>query len=80
MGKIGLGIGIAKKGWGLLGKALSKSKSKTSSTLNSVKGKYNIGNASKVKNKAAQSKMETSAFDAKQSSKKFKESVDKVFK
>jgi hypothetical protein len=73
-------VGIALKGFG---KALMKNKTvqkKVSDTIKSVKGKYNIGNANKVKNKAAKSKMETSAFEAKQASKKFKESVDKVFK
>jgi hypothetical protein len=73
-------VGVALKGFG---KALMKNKTvqkKVSDTIKSVKGKYNIGNASKVKNKAAKSKMETSAFEAKQASKKFKESVDKVFK
>jgi hypothetical protein len=73
-------VGIALKG---LGKALMKNKTvqkKVAATIKSVKGKYNIGNASKVKNKAAISKMESSAFDAKQASKEFKKSVDKVFK
>ena len=73
-------VGVALKGFG---KALMKNKTvqkKVSDTIKSVKGKYNIGNASKVKNKAAKSKMETSGFEAKQASKKFKKSVDKVFK
>ena len=73
-------VGVALKGFG---KALMKNKTvqkKVSDTIKSVKGKYNIGNANKVKNKAAKSKMETSAFEAKQASKKFKKSVDKVFK
>ena len=73
-------VGIAVRGFG---KALMKNKTvqkKVSDTIKSVKGKYNLGNASKIKNKAAKSKMETSAFEAKQASKKFKKSVDKVFK
>jgi hypothetical protein len=77
---VGAVVGIALKGFG---KALMKNKTvrkKVAETIKSVKGKYNIGNASKIKNKAAKSKMETSAFDAKQSSKNFKKAVDKVFK
>jgi len=77
---VGAAVGIALRGFG---KALMKNKTvqkKVSDTIKSVKGKYNMGNASKVKNKAAKSKMETSAFEAKQASKKFKKSVDKVFK
>ena len=40
MGKIGLGLGIAKKGFGMLGKAFSKSK--TSNTISSVKPGKNL--------------------------------------
>ena len=72
-------FGAALRGFGAIMKNKTVQK-KVSDTIKSVKGKYNIGNASKVKNKAANSKMESSAFDAKQASKEFKESVDKVFK
>jgi len=40
VGKIGLGLGIAKKGFGMLGKAFSKSK--TSNTISSVKPGKNL--------------------------------------
>ena len=40
MGKIGLGLGVAKKGFGMLGKAFSKSK--TSNTISSVKPGKNL--------------------------------------
>ena len=39
---------------------------------------YNIGNASKIKNKAAIANLKKSTFEANQSSKKFKEAVDKL--
>ena len=51
-----------------------------SKAMSSVKGKYNIGNASKIKNKAAIAKLKKSTFEANQSSKKFKEAVDKLDK
>tara|TARA_B110000196_G_scaffold230270_1_gene198820 strand:+ start:111 stop:311 length:201 start_codon:yes stop_codon:yes gene_type:complete len=51
-----------------------------SKAISSVKGKYNIGNASKIKNKAAIAKLKKSTFEANQSSKKFKEAVDKLDK
>ena len=49
-----------------------------SKAISSVKGKYNIGNASKIKNKASRANLEASIFNYKQSSKKFKEAVDKL--
>ena len=58
-------------------KSLSPKK-KISTTISSLKGKYNIGNASKIKNKAAIAKLKKSTFEANQSSKKFKEAVDKL--
>ena len=61
-------------------KNIFKSGKKTSKTISSLKGKYNIGNASKIKNKAARANLEDSAFKANQSSKKFKEAVDKLDK
>ena len=72
-------LGAALRGFGAIMKNKTVQK-KVSDTIKSVKGKYNIGNASKVKNKAAESKMKNSAFEAKQASKEFKKSVDKVFK
>jgi hypothetical protein len=48
VGKIGLGLGIAKKGYGILGKVFSKSKSKASSTINSVKPVANKDSAHKI--------------------------------
>jgi hypothetical protein len=72
-------LGAALRGFGAIMKNKTVQK-KVSDTIKSVKGKYNIGNASKVKNKAAESKMKSSAFEAKQASKEFKKSVDKVFK
>ena len=55
-------VGVAVRGFG---KALMKNKTvqkKVSDTIKSVKGKYNLGNASKIKNKAAKSKMENFCF------------------
>tara|TARA_R110000764_G_scaffold153394_1_gene241319 strand:- start:164 stop:391 length:228 start_codon:yes stop_codon:yes gene_type:complete len=58
-------------------KSLSPKK-KISTTISSLKGKYNIGNASKIKNKASRANLEASAFNFKQTTKKFKEAVDKL--
>tara|TARA_R110000796_G_scaffold201991_1_gene318239 strand:+ start:240 stop:443 length:204 start_codon:yes stop_codon:yes gene_type:complete len=51
-----------------------------SKTISSVKGMYNKGASKKIINKKPEVTMKNSAFEAKQSSKKFKESADKVFK
>ena len=66
---------LAKKGLGLLGK---KTITKIPSTISNVKGKYNIGNAGKIKNKAAVSNLNKSTFEVNQASKKFKAAVDKL--
>ena len=49
-----------------------------SKTISRVAGKYNIGNAGKIKNKAAVSNLNKSTFEVNQASKKFKAAVDKL--
>ena len=60
-------------------------KPKVSETITSVKGKYNIGSADKIKSKAAKSKLESASFHlgrtfskTDKSLKKLKKSVDKT--
>jgi len=68
MGLLGLGLKL---------KNVLKTK-KVAETITSLKGKYNIGNAGKIKNKASRANLEASIFNYKQSSKKFKEAVDSI--
>jgi hypothetical protein len=49
-----------------------------SKTISKVVGKYNIGNANKIKNNAAKANLESEAFNFKQTTKKFKAAVDKL--
>ena len=66
---------LAKKGLGLLGK---KAITKIPNTISNVKGKYNIGNASKIKNKASKANLEKVTLEVNQAAKKFKEAVEKL--
>ena len=68
MGLLGLGLKL---------KNVLKTK-KVAETITSLKGKYNIGNAGKIKNKASRANLEAAIFNYKQSSKKFKEAVDSI--
>ena len=63
----------------------SKGSKKISETITSVKGKYNIGSADKIKSKAAKLKLESAKFHldrtfskTEKSLKKLKKSVDKT--
>ena len=75
MGLLGLGLKL---------KNVLKPK-KVSKTITSLKGKYNIGSAGKIKSKAAKSKLESAKFHldrtfskTEKSLKKLKKSVDKT--
>ena len=75
MGLLGLGLKL---------KNVLKTK-KVSPTITSLKGKYNIGSAGKIKSKAAKSKLESAKFHldrtfskTEKSLKKLKKSVDKT--
>ena len=59
MGKIGLGLGVAKKGFGMLGKAFSKSK--TSNTISSVKPGKNLKKKRDIQDSVVKSKDKTMA-------------------
>jgi len=48
--------------WNLAKGAYSWGKSKISPTITSLKGRYNIGSADKVKSKAAKSNLESASF------------------
>ena len=75
MGLLGLGLKL---------KNTLKSK-KVAETITSLKGKYNIGSADKIKSKAAKSKLDAAKFNLERtfsktdkSLKKLKKSVDKT--
>ena len=75
MGLLGLGLKL---------KNVLKAK-KVSKTITSLKGKYNIGSADKIKSKAAKAKLESVKFNlgrtfskTDKSLKKLKKSVDKT--
>ena len=75
MGLLGLGLKL---------KNVLKTK-KVSKTITSLKGKYNIGSADKIKSKAAKLKLESAKFHldrtfskTEKSLKKLKKSVDKT--
>ena len=73
--------------WKAVGSAVGKKifTPKVSKTITSLKGKYNIGSADKIKSKAAKSKLESASFHlgrtfskTDKSLKKLKKSVDKT--
>ena len=51
-----------------------------SKTISKVVGKYNIGNAGKIRNKAAISNLNKSTFEVNQAGKKFKSVVGRLGK
>ena len=60
--------------WGPKGsKAISK-------TITSLKGKYNIGSADKIKSKAAKSKLESAKFNLERTFSKVDKSLEKLKK
>ena len=55
-------------------------KGKVSDTITNLTGKYNIGAANKIKNKASAARIRNTSFDIKQTAKKLGESMDKLGK
>jgi len=53
---------------------------KTSPTITSLKGKYNIGSADKIKSKAAKSKLESVKFNLERTFSKVDKSLEKLKK
>ena len=53
---------------------------KTSPTITSLKGKYNIGSAAKIKSKAAKSKLESTKFNLERTFSKVDKSLEKLKK
>ena len=72
------GVGIAKAGWGIV-KNVIKPK-KVSDTIINLKGKYNVGSANKIKNKASASRIRDMSFRVKQTAKKLGDTMDKLGK
>ena len=70
MGLFGLGLKL---------KNTLKAK-KVSETITSLKGKYNIGSADKIKSKAAKSKLESTKFNLERTFSKVDKSLEKLKK
>ena len=70
MGLLGLGLKL---------KNVLKAK-KVSETITSLKGKYNIGSADKIKSKAAKSKLESTKFNLERTFSKVDKSLEKLKK
>ena len=70
MGLLGLGLKL---------KNVLKAK-KVSETITSLKGKYNIGSADKIKSKAAKSKLESAKFNLERTFSKVDKSLEKLKK
>ena len=70
MGLLGLGLKL---------KNTLKTK-KVSETITSLKGKYNIGSADKIKSKAAKSKLESVKFNLERTFSKVDKSLEKLKK
>ena len=70
MGLFGLGLKL---------KNTLKAK-KVSETITSLKGKYNIGSADKIKSKAAKSKLESAKFNLERTFSKVDKSLEKLKK
>jgi len=70
MGLLGLGLKL---------KNVLKTK-KVAETITSLKGKYNIGSADKIKSKAAKSKLESTKFNLERTFSKVDKSLEKLKK
>ena len=70
MGLLGLGLKL---------KNVLKTK-KVAETITSLKGKYNIGSADKIKSKAAKSKLESVKFNLERTFSKVDKSLEKLKK
>ena len=66
--------------WNLAKGLFSWGKSKVSPTITSLKGKYNIGSADKIKSKAAKSKLESTKFNLERTFSKVDKSLEKLKK
>ena len=68
--------------WKAVGSAVGKKifKPKVSKTITSLKGKYNIGSADKIKSKAAKSKLESTKFNLERTFSKVDKSLEKLKK
>jgi len=68
--------------WKAVGSAVGKKifKPKVSKTITSLKGKYNIGSADKIKSKAAKSKLESAKFNLERTFSKVDKSLEKLKK
>ena len=81
MGLLGLGLklkNVLKSKKGLRKTPLNFGK--TSPTITSLKGKYNIGSANKIKSKAAKSKLESTKFNLERTFSKVDKSLEKLKK
>ena len=58
----------------------SKGGKKVAETITSLKGKYNIGSADKIKSKAAKSKLESAKFNLERTFSKVDKSLEKLKK
>ena len=70
MGLLGLGLKL---------KNVLKTK-KVAETITSLKGKYNIGSADKIKSKASKSKLESTKFNLERTFSKVDKSLEKLKK
>ena len=55
-------------------------KEKVSDTITNLTGKYNIGSANKIKNKASAARIKNMSFNIKQTAKKLGDTMDKLGK
>ena len=55
-------------------------KGKVSDTITNITGKYNIGSANKIKNKASAARIKNMSFNIKQTAKKLGDTMDKLGK
>jgi len=53
---------------------------KVAGDIKSLKGKYNIGSANKIKNKASAARIKNMSFNIKQTAKKLGDTMDKLGK
>ena len=66
--------------WNIAKGVFNWGKSKISPTITSLKGKYNIGSADKIKSKAAKSKLESVKFNLERTFSKVDKSLEKLKK
>ena len=66
--------------WNIAKGVFNWGKSKISPTITSLKGKYNIGSADKIKSKAAKSKLESTKFNLERTFSKVDKSLEKLKK